>query len=626
MATRIPEEVIEGIRQKANILDIIGQYVQLRKQGRNYFGLCPFHEENTPSFSVAPDKQIFHCFSCGRGGNVFKFIMEIEDLSFPEAVAKVAGMVGETLPDEYIGTAAPADPEIALLRKMHTQAAAFYHHILVNTQVGETALAYLHHRGMADDLIETFNIGFAPDTGDVLWQYLHEHYDDDQLRTSGLFNEQDDGHLRDRFYNRVMFPVRDQGGQIVAFSGRILTKTDNAPKYLNSPETKLFAKRQVLFNLDQAKAKIREDHRAVLFEGFMDVISAYSAGVTNGVASMGTSLTDQQIYDLRRLTDSLVICYDGDAPGIAAAKRALGMLSGDQGFNVSVVVLPDNMDPDEFVQKNGAEAFRRQIADQRLTPTGFGLRELRSRSDLNGDAGRAEYTDAALEIIAADASPAARDNYLRGLSKQLDVDLSALQASLIQVQAQMPKQRPHSRRQTASQPRGAAPYDDYGGGAPAMMPPPAAEPRITLVERTEQDLLALMLAHSEVVDLVQGWTNGAFQFIDVNYQTLYLLWQDYIASGHDKHDVAGFNDYVPDAENALLAAVEMRNLPTDYTEDQVRDYLRILSRHPLHTQLRELQRQLHQARDNGDAAQELTLAQQIIALQIRLKGTPETDA
>lgn len=614
MAQRIPEDVIEGIRQKANILDIVGQYVQLRKQGRNYFGLCPFHEEKTPSFSVAPDKQIFHCFSCGRGGNVFKFIMDIEDLSFPESVAKVAEMIGEKLPDEYVGPATPADPEISQLRQMHTQAAAFYHHILVNTQVGETALAYLHQRGMADDLIETFNIGFAPDTGDVLWQYLHEHYDDDLLRTSGLFTEQDDGHLRDRFYNRVMFPVRDQGGQVVAFSGRILTKADNAPKYLNSPETKLFAKRQVLFNLDQAKTKIRDDHRAILFEGFMDVISAYSAGVTNGVASMGTSLTDQQIYDLRRLTDSLVICYDGDAPGIAAAKRAMGLLGGDQGFNVSAVVLPDGMDSDEFVQKRGAEAFQKQITEHRLTPTGFGLRELASRSDLTGDAARADYTDAALTIIAQDPSPVERDVHLRGLSKQLGADLGALQASLIQIQTELPKQRP---RQTER--RQSAPMD-YG----PLPPPPAMpeQPRLSLVERTEQDLLALMMAHPEVVDLVQGKSDGTFEFVDVNYQTLYLLWQDYLASGHSAGDVAGFNDFVPDAENALLTQIEMRDLPTDYSEEQVTDYLHILSRHPLQTELHTLQQQLHQAHDNGDGERELAVAMQIIQLQQQLKGRP----
>ncbi|MFT8580648.1 MAG: DNA primase [Schleiferilactobacillus perolens] len=607
MAQRIPEPVIEDIRQKANILDIVGQYVQLRKQGRNYFGLCPFHEEKTPSFSVAPDKQIFHCFSCGRGGNVFKFIMDIEDLSFPEYVAKVAEMIGEKLPDEYVGQAAPADPEIANLRKIHTQTADFFHHILVNTKVGETALAYLHERGMADELINDFNIGFAPATGDVLWQYLHEHYDDELLRQSGLFNETDDGHLRDRFYNRVMFPVRDQGGQVVAFSGRILTKTENAPKYLNSPETKLFAKRDILFNLDQAKSVIRDDKRAILFEGFMDVISAFGAGVKNGVASMGTSLTDQQIYDLRRITDSLVICYDGDAPGIAAAKRALSLLADDKGFNVSVVVLPAGMDPDEFVQKRGAEAFRQQLAEQRLTRTGFGLRELASRSDLTGEAGRADFTDAALAVIAQDPSPVERDVHLRNLSKRLDVDLGALQASLIQVQAEMPKKRPHQQRH--------APADEPAFGAPVQ-----TRPRLSLVERTEQDLLGLMLAHPEVVDLVQSQSQANFEFVDVDYQALYLLWQDYLSAGHSADDLAGFNDYVPEKENALLAQIEMRELPADYSEDQIDDYLHILQRHPLHAQLQMLQQQLRQAHENGDGPGELAAAQQIIAIQQRLKG------
>ncbi|MDN6253410.1 MAG: DNA primase, partial [Lactiplantibacillus plantarum] len=243
MANRIPEEKVEQVRSAVNIADFIGQYVQLKKAGKNLFGLCPFHEERTPSFSVNEQKQIFHCFSCGRGGNVFSFIMDLENLSFPEAVVKVADFGHIDLPASYTAQsqpAAPKDQQQADLLKLYADSAKMYQHILVNTELGEPALKYLHERGLDDETIKTFGIGYAP-ANQLLLDFFKEHQTDYQLlRQSGLFIENQAGDLRDRFVDRVLFPIKDASGRVIAFSGRILKKSPNEPKYLNSPETKLF--------------------------------------------------------------------------------------------------------------------------------------------------------------------------------------------------------------------------------------------------------------------------------------------------------------------------------------------------------------------------------------------------
>ena len=295
MAMMIPDEVVNRVRQETNIVDVVSQYVQLKKSGKNLFGFCPFHDEKTPSFSVAEEKQIFHCFSCGRGGNVFTFLMEVDGLSFPEAVFKTAELSHVKL-DERLTTSnfgeQKTDSKKEKLIKAHVETAELFHHVLLNTKVGEEALQYLLDRGLTRELIETFNIGFAPAERTMLYQYLTgKEYDKTLLSETGLFVERDSGELLDRFYNRIMFPIRNQQGKTIAFSGRIFkvesTEGKAAPKYSNSTETYLFNKRNVLFNYDLARANIRREKEVILFEGFMDVIASWDAGVKNGVASIG---------------------------------------------------------------------------------------------------------------------------------------------------------------------------------------------------------------------------------------------------------------------------------------------------------------------------------------------------
>ena len=282
---RIPQELIDEIREKANIVDIVGQYVQLKKTGKNYSGLCPFHNEKTPSFSVAEDKQFYHCFGCGRGGNVFRFLQEIDGISFPEAVAKVADFEQISIPQEYREVAASSgNSEQRQLIELHEKAQELYHHLLMNTAVGEQALAYLHERGLDDETIAEFGIGFAPNQRQFLEQvFQNEGFDKGLYEASGLFVARDDGHFADRFYQRIMFPIRDPRGKTIAFSGRFFKTEEfpgeDQPKYLNSPETTLFNKRMVLFNFDKARGTIRKESTVFLFEGFMDVIAAWRSPV-----------------------------------------------------------------------------------------------------------------------------------------------------------------------------------------------------------------------------------------------------------------------------------------------------------------------------------------------------------
>jgi DNA primase len=417
---RIPEETVEQIRSSVNIVEIVSQYVQLHKSGKNYFGLCPFHEEKTPSFSVTEEKQIFHCFSCHRGGNVFKFIMEIENISFPEAVIKVAELGGIDLPKsvtESNATAGSADTQVGQLRQIHSLAADLFHHILVNTEIGETALKYLHQRGLTDETIETFHLGYAP-VQQVLLPFLEDrHFPRELLIRSGLFTENDAGQLYQRFKERVLFPIRDPQKRVIAFSGRLLKKDEKLPKYLNSPETLLFNKRKVLFNFDLAKSEIRQHGFAILFEGFMDVISAYQAGVQQGIASMGTSLTNEQIYLLERTTDRLCLCYDGDDPGQKATARALQLLQPLTKLELGVIPIPGKRDPDEYINQESPTAFVKLVKDGQQNQMSFWFSFLAANRNLTNENDQLAYISDSLEKIATVASPVARDLYLGAIGE-----------------------------------------------------------------------------------------------------------------------------------------------------------------------------------------------------------------
>lgn len=352
----------EEIRSGADIVKIVGNYVKLSKAGTNLRGLCPFHQEKTPSFAVHPVRQIFHCFGCGVGGDVFKFVMLIDNVTFPEAVERVAEKAGIQLP---AGWRAGADDvrskERTALYKAHEFAAQFFASQLGGTAEGRAARAYLSDRGLMDEGLAHFRLGYAPSNGHTLSRRLSESgFTPEVCEASGLVVQgRESGRPLDRFRRRIIFPIASESGKVVAFAGRALG--DDQPKYLNSPETPIYTKSRVLYHLDRAGAAIRKVDCAILVEGYMDCISLALNGIENVVASCGTSLTESQIRLLARYTHRVVVNYDPDSAGVAATERSLGLLL-EEGFEIRVLMLPNGLDPDSFVRGHGAEAYRERLA------------------------------------------------------------------------------------------------------------------------------------------------------------------------------------------------------------------------------------------------------------------------
>lgn len=384
----------DDVRAAADIVKIVGDYVKLRKAGVNLKGLCPFHQEKTPSFSVHPGKQMFYCFGCGVGGNVFKFVMLIENLSFPEALERVAEKVGITLRRMKADEAHDAQRgERDALFKLHEVAAKFFARQLAGTSEGRAARAYLADRGLSDEVVAQFRIGYAPSDGQTLMNYIAgAGFDPAGVEKSGLVVRDTERDRRyDRFRRRVIFPITNENGKVVAFAGRALG--DDQPKYLNSPETPIYTKGRVLYHLDRAGSAIRKLDYAILVEGYMDSIAVTSAGVENVVASCGTSLTESQIRLLSRYARRVVVNYDPDSAGVQATERSLNLLL-EEGFEAKVLALPKGLDPDAFIRQEGGAAYGGRLA---AAPTY--LDYLTERAALQHDLSRAEGKVAAANAV-----------------------------------------------------------------------------------------------------------------------------------------------------------------------------------------------------------------------------------
>lgn len=360
---RIDQSVINEIKDKTDILDLVSEYVKLEKRGRNYIGLCPFHDEKTPSFTVSEDKQICHCFGCKKGGNVFQFTQEIKDIPFVEAVKELGERVnikvdvGQT---QYNQQSQMASDDLKMI-EMHELIQDYYHYALMKTVEGEEALNYLRQRGFTDELIKQRQIGYAPDSSHFCHDFLEKKgYDIELAYEAGLLSRNEENFsYYDRFRNRIMFPLKNAQGRIVGYSGR--TYNNQEPKYLNSPETPIFQKRRLLYNLDKARKSIRQNDEIVLLEGFMDVIKSDYAGLKQVVASMGTQLSQEHMTFLKKLTNNITLMFDGDYAGREATLKT-GQALLQQGLNVYVIQLPSGMDPDEYIGKYGNEAFLNFVA------------------------------------------------------------------------------------------------------------------------------------------------------------------------------------------------------------------------------------------------------------------------
>ncbi|WP_036606243.1 DNA primase [Oribacterium sp. P6A1] len=415
-----PEETVQELRSRADIVDVIGQYVNLKKKGANYFGLCPFHGEKTASFSVNPRMQIFHCFGCGKGGDVIKFTMEYENLTFPEAVKKIADDVGYKLPEIEQSAEQKKDTDLRIkLLDINKKAAVYFFNALRNP-VGQNGMNYFKKRELSDETLRAWGLGYADQTRDGLYQYLkNAGFDDNILHDSGLITFSEKG-IYDKFFNRVMFPIMDANNRVIGFGGRVLG--DGEPKYLNSPETRLFDKSRNLFGLCYAKKSRKKFF--ILCEGYMDVIQLHQAGFNNAVASLGTALTEQQCKLLKRYVSDILLTYDSDGAGINAAKRAMPMLKA-VGINTKVINMRPYKDPDEFIKAMGVDKFQERI-DNAKNSFLWLIDVLKQDYDLSDPAGMTQYTNEVASKLSEIKEPIERENYIKAVAREQMIDYDSL--------------------------------------------------------------------------------------------------------------------------------------------------------------------------------------------------------
>jgi DNA primase len=423
----------DRVKQQADIVRVVGEYVQLKKAGQNFRGLCPFHSEKTPSFNVHPVRQIYHCFGCGKGGDVFSFVMEMEKCEFPDAVRTVAEKCGIAIPrpKERSPEERKENQQRAALLEMHCETQTFFVKQLESTAEGRLARAYLEDRGLDKATIERFGIGYAPSGGDTLLRFLRPKYGEKLLPNSGLISRDEGGRLFDRFRRRITFPIANESGKIVAFGCRALG--DDQPKYLNSPETPVYSKSNVLYHLDRAKEALRRQDYAILVEGYMDAIAVARAGISNVVASCGTSLAEPQIKLLSRFTRRVIVNYDPDTAGQAATERSISLLL-EHDFEVRVLALPGKADPDKFIREQGADAYV-QLLKQAPPYVDYLIARAR-QMDLTSAEGKRQAVNFLLPYVQKIPNQILRSEWATRIAQQLRLDEPVLRAALSRAAAE----------------------------------------------------------------------------------------------------------------------------------------------------------------------------------------------
>ena len=435
-----PDELIEEVRSRNDIVDVISGYVRLQKKGSSYFGLCPFHNEKSPSFSVSREKQMYYCFGCGAGGNVYTFLMEYENFTFQEALKYLADRAGVKLPEpEYSREAKEKAGRKAVILEINKKAAMYYYAQLKSPR-GEKAYTYLTGRGLTDDTIKAFGLGYSSIYSDDLYRYLrNEGYSEDMIRQAGLINTDEKKGVYDKFWNRVIFPIMDVNSRVIGFGGRVMG--DAKPKYLNSPETEVFDKSRNLYGLNRARTSRKPYF--LLCEGYMDVISLHQAGFTNAVASLGTALTPGHASLIRRYVKEVYLTYDSDEAGTRAALRAVPILR-DAGISAKVVRMDPYKDPDEFIKNLGAEEYERRIRDAR-NGFMFSLEMLEKDYDMNSPEGKTEFFKEAARRLLEFEDELERGNYIEAVASAYRVSRESLEKLVAKSAVSAGMARPVSR-------------------------------------------------------------------------------------------------------------------------------------------------------------------------------------
>lgn len=436
MAGLIPDEVLEEIRSRVDIVDIISEYVVLKKTGRNYSGLCPFHDEKTPSFTVSSEKQMFYCFGCGAGGNLFTFLMRAESLDFPETARMLADRLGISLAPYQQMVAGPGEVEKDRLLQLTELAARFYHHVLLKENTGAWAVQYLKNRGVDQESIQNFQLGFSPGLDSFFRVAVRKGYTPAEAEKAGLAQKGQDGRFYDRFRGRLMFPIFDVRGKVIGFGGRVLD--DSQPKYLNSPETPLFQKGKQLYGLFQGRRQIRDEDRAIIVEGYLDVIMSHQCGLKNTVAPLGTALGKDQIRLLFRYSDRVTVAFDSDPAGMAATMRSIDLLH-ECGGHVAVATILEGKDPDELLRKHGLEHYRETVLNRAVSVIEYKLGFALGRADLNTIAGKVQVVSELLPALAATTNEVEKEEFVKLVSRRLSLGEGAIQSELAKFLGKMRK-------------------------------------------------------------------------------------------------------------------------------------------------------------------------------------------
>lgn len=485
MPQGIPEEIIDEIRQRTDLVGLVGEYLKLERRGKNMVGLCPFHSEKTPSFSVSPEKQLFHCFGCGASGNAFSLIMQMEKLTFPEAARFLARRSGVNIPERRL--ILPAEDDLKeKIYKLNHLAARFYAYCLHKTEQGKGVLDYLLNRGIRQETIELFMLGYAPADWTGFFNFAQKKgASPDLMVKAGLVSPGRDKGYYDRFRDRLIFPIFNISGNVAGFGGRVLEEGEKSgPKYLNSPETLVFDKGSMLYGLNLAREEIRREKKAIVMEGYTDVITAFQAGIKNAVASLGTALSAEQGRLLRYQADTVVTAYDSDSAGEAATWRGLAILQAS-GCLVQIAELPEGSDPDSYIKENGPEAFN-VLVEKSKPLMEYRLQQLKKRFDLASDKGRINYIEELMPFLMAAVNQVEQDFYLKRASEELGVDEEALRGEL------------KKRRRKGSR------YKETKKNEP-----PDEQKKIN-ARPEEKNLLSLMLQSKEIAQLGRNLLNAEY--------------------------------------------------------------------------------------------------------------------
>lgn len=423
MGSYIPDEIVDEIRTRSDIVEIISERIQLKKSGANYKGLCPFHSEKTPSFIVSQGKQIFHCFGCGAGGNVYQFVMQIENVPFPEAVLYLAKRYGIGIPQQK-GKGINSGQK-SILYNVNELASDFFRRQLLESPQGNAAREYLKKRGIKDDTADVFKIGYAPSLREGIQQFLKKKgFSIETQRLAGLIREKEDGGYIDKFRDRIIFPISDTEGRVVGFGGRILNDAEERPKYLNSPETPVYKKSDILYGLNLSKEHIRKGKEAFLVEGYFDLITAYQNGVKNIISTSGTALTESHAGVLKRYTDNVTLIFDGDEAGKVASMRG-GVALLNKGIKVKVIPLPSGNDPDSFIKEKGMEGFLGAAKGARLYME-YIIEKSVSESDMKNTDGKIGCVKTVLPYLSLINSSIERSVYISLLADRTGVKEKAI--------------------------------------------------------------------------------------------------------------------------------------------------------------------------------------------------------